>query len=68
VLTCGTGRAPRLTVSSRFARLACDVYADEGWYWSGEPAKLAPLACPASAARDLAHILGRALAASFTTT
>ena len=57
VLITGDNRVPRLTVSSRYARLTWDVYADEGWYWSG-PDKVAPFSDPGAAARDLADVLG----------
>jgi hypothetical protein len=60
VLLIGDGRVPRLTVASRYARMACDIYADEGWYWTGEPARIAPVTDPASAARDLSITLGAA--------
>src|SRR5215472_4289320 len=45
VLITGDNRVPRLTVSSRYARLSWDVHADEGWYWSG-PDKVAPFSDP----------------------
>jgi hypothetical protein len=56
VLINGDNRVPCLTVSSRYARLTWDIYADEGWFWSAAD-KVAPFSDPGTAARDLADVL-----------
>ena len=56
-LTNGPGRPPRLTVASRHAQLAEDIYADgDSYFWSWAE-RLGPVGDPAAAARKITTVL-----------
>jgi hypothetical protein len=56
-LTTSPDRSPRLTVASRRAQIADDIYADyRAYYWSWSE-RIGPLGDPAAAARTIAATL-----------
>lgn len=57
-LVTGTGRRPRLTVTSKRAGLDSDVYTGSGYYWWSWAERIAPTADPHAAAGTISSILG----------
>lgn len=59
ILTIGQGRQPHLTVASRRAGRAEDVYAQDDWFWWGWAERIAPTAdVPAAASAVAASLIG----------
>ncbi len=56
-LTTGDGRVPHLTISSRHAQLAENVYADERFYWWSWAEPIAAIGNPQAAATKISHVL-----------
>ena len=56
-LTTSPGRPPRLAVTSRYAPIGDDIYADYRAYWWSWSEWIGPLADPQAAARKIAATL-----------
>lgn len=56
-LVTGQDRVPYLTVSSRHATLAEDIYADERSYWWSWAEPIAAIGNPQAAATKISHVL-----------
>lgn len=55
----GSGRSPRLHVTSRSAPgLAGDIYAEEGWFWWPHAQRIAPTSAPRHAAATFTRTIG----------
>jgi hypothetical protein len=57
MLVTGQGRRPRLTVASRHARLAEDIYADDRAYWWSWAEQIGGIGDPPAAAHKVASVL-----------
>ncbi len=60
VLTTGQGRTPCLTVTTRHAASAEEIYAQDGWYWHAGAERIARTTNPHGAAATIARCLRRA--------
>ena len=56
-LTTSDGYPPRLTVTSRHADLAEDIFAHDGWFWWSWAERLASTGDPLAAARKVTTVL-----------